>query len=305
MAKKRKIMIIVLSCILALATLAFVALALCEFDFSRIGGGKVKEKTINVIGTYKNIDVNDECADIKVVRSTYSEYRVKGYEKLGLRTEVVGNKETSTLEIIVFDTRKWFEKIFANNNDRVITVYLPANEYDLMKINTVSGDVSIDGNLNVDTIKVSTVSGRVSTNGGAPSLLVSTTSGSVTLQGEGYNSIDVTTVSGGVKATNVKAESASVQTVSGGVVFSAVTAKERILVKTTSGNVDFDYAESGSMTVETVSGRVSAKVAGVSTFDVTTVCGIVKVPSNTVGGGIFKIKTTSGNVNVSYFGTKD
>ena len=282
--------------------LAFTALALCEFDFSRIGGGKAEQKTVNVIGTYKNIDVNDKCADITVVRSEYTDYRVKGYEKLGLKTEVIGNKETSTLEIFVFDTRKWFEKAFANDGDRKITVYLPAKEYDAMKINTVSGDVSIDGKLNIDTVKVNSTSGNVSVKSAVPSLLVSTVSGDIEVYGEGYGSIDLKTTSGDVKLSGAKSNMLTAETTSGDLLLKEVTSKDSIKVKTTSGNVTFDYAQSSSMTVDAVSGNVNAKVAGVSNFDAHTTSGKVIVPTNTVGGGTFKVTTVSGNINISYFG---
>ena len=66
MLENRKLILIILSAILAVAILALIILSLVDFKFSNIGGGKAEEKTVSILNSYSSIEVEEIAGDVTI-----------------------------------------------------------------------------------------------------------------------------------------------------------------------------------------------------------------------------------------------
>ena len=304
MNKTRKTLLIVLSVVLALAVLSFVMLALVGWNFANIGGGKTEEKTVSILNSYSNIEVTEVSADVKIEVSTSGNYRVEGYKRGNMFTEVVGSTTSSTLKVTVEDNRAWYEKIFANLSDLSVTIYVPNSDYELIKVKTVSGDITIEDEIDSETVKLSSVSGDIESYTIASEIYnVSSTSGDVSINGYGQGLVNVETTSGDVTMTEFDAESITAKTVSGELYFHNVMATEDMEGETTSGDIIFKYADAeGSMKFVTTSGNIDGEITNSKNIQTSTVSGRVNVPKTFENESLLSMKTTSGNISVKYYG---
>ena len=117
---------------------------------------------------------------------------------------------------------------------------------------------------------------------------VSTTSGSIKMDGITAKTFDVGAVSGDIKATNLNAADGTGQ----------------IAFTTTSGEIEADMARGGEISFSSVSGGVEGKLPGVTrdySIDSGTVSGENSLPEHLSGGTkILTASTTSGDIQIEF-----
>ncbi len=291
MIKYRKLLLITLSVILALAVLGGIIILIAGLA-SNSGNDKTKPDTISILHYYTTIEIEETAGDVEVVFTSSGNSRIEAYKKGADGEEIFyvntqGNTSTSTLKIFSVDNRKWYQKWFDNTLDLKVTVYLPSQEYKQIKIKTVSGDITINDKFNCETLKLSSVSGDISSKALASETLnVSTTSGDVDIYGDGLGDVNVTTTSGDISFNKVFAHLLYAKSVSGGISF-------------------FDYAQADQMRFETTSGNIAGKIVESKNIRVETTSGNVDVVKSFGGEPLLSMKTVSGNITVKYYGLED
>lgn len=305
MAKTRKILLIVLSCILGIVIVVGVFGAIIGFNFKDIGGGKVEKETTNIIGSYKNIEVSEVAGSVEIVNLKSGSSRVETYKKGKLYVDTIGSPDKETLTIKLVDERKWYEKLFTNDGALKTTVYLSSSELDTIKVKTVSGAISVLGDFDVDIVKLSSTSGSIKCETTAnDSMLVSSTSGDVTIKGVGGDSVSAKTTSGAITLDRITAKTLNAESVSGRIEILNSDVVNKLVAKTTSGKIDFNYADAKEMFFYSDSGSISGKVIKSKKIATNTTSGKVTITDECKyeKGELLALTTTSGRITVEMYG---
>ncbi len=227
---------------------------------------------INVFASNETDQVKIECYD-----SDYAVYHVT-------------LSDSGKLSIIYDETErasKWFDFDWYSEaiEDLEVTVYLPYDILETLKIDTVSGDVRVIGADCKGDVNIGTVSGNIN-------MQSNKISGEITLS----------TVSGVVSLEDTESkDDITVSTVSGNVNFTLIDNTGDISIGTTSGDVRLIDVSGNDFKINTVSGSCKGNIIGDVkdyTIDADSLSGNVNVPRSENGSKNLDIETTSGNIDI-------
>ncbi|MDE6208942.1 MAG: DUF4097 domain-containing protein [Lachnospiraceae bacterium] len=316
MKKNKKIAIFVA---LTLISVGFVvslgAMAVMNFDFTKMNTLNFVTNTYQVDETFSGISVDGAECDVRFVVSGDNQCSVVCNEGDKIYHSVT--VENNTLIIERHDERKWYEHLGLYWADMEIVIYLPQSEFETLYIENLSGDIvipegfsfeaaeiySTSGNVSFqaaadNVLSVKTVSGEIYVNNAEPqNLNIKSTSGDIELSNINSQSITAYTTSGDIEFSNIKCQNITTNTTSGEIEFSKVIANEYINIKSVSGDVELNKCDAGSLWIKTVSGDVSGLLLTEKIFFTDTTSGDVKVP-HSASGGKCEIITTSGDIKL-------
>ena len=337
MKKGTKIaLLIALVCIVLGTVLSLSTLAVIDMDFSRLNTTKYTSDTHIVSESFSSIAVDTLEADICLLPTSDNTCSVV-YPQGDSLTHTV-TVENDTLRVQRVDSRMWYEHIgiFWNpEQDLVITVYLPMQEYASLALESTSGDISVPAQFAFSQADISTTSGdidyRANTNGAlsfsstsgdlvicnltaeqisaqstsgsmelsginTAELKVSSTSGDVELQASAITSVlYATTLSGEIEAEQVTAGRLIVDSTSGDLDLSRVLVSDQMELVSTSGEITLDRCDAKTLQLHSTSGDIFGILLTEKQFVTNTASGTIRVPSS-AGTGTCQISTTSGNI---------
>lgn len=223
------------------------------------------EKAKKVYDCQKNlsdIKINTVSDDIRIVPYEGEEYRVEYYEDNSEGYSIEQSGET--LSIGYYNTKKWYEFINMSFSEKEqwLTVYVPKGYYPTITIDAVSGDISAE-NITLGSLELVTTSGDIETSG-----LICTEFGAKTASGE--------------------------------ISLKDITLEGALDISSTSGDCELDIISAKEIALKTVSGNIEARIAFTANFEFETIDGETELPQSYTNGIPFKIKTTSGDVEVEY-----
>lgn len=282
------------------------------------------EKHETVCSTeFTRIDIHAYAEDVTIFRAEEAQCRVICSESEWLKHTV--SVEGDTLTVRTVDSRKWYEHIGVVSGKPVITLYIPAEVYDL-KVETDTGDVEIRGRSAYSGIDVRTDTGDVrceaETNG---SVSVQTTTGDILwedpedprpLPVAGEMALTVSTghirvcgvsCSGNasVHVSTGKTELEDFTCVSlestgstGRITLKNVIAGNSISIRRSTGDVTFERSDAPEIRVKTDTGDVTGTLRTGKEFLTETDTGKVDVPRY-APGGTCEIQTDTGDIKIT------
>lgn len=300
MRKGMKITIVVaLLCILSGIVVCCGALAAIGSDFSLLNTMKFETNAYEITDSFANIRVDAAEGDIRLLPTQDGTCKVVCSESDKISHTVT--VKDNTLTIIRTDTRKWYERIgiyFGGDREMALTVYVPEQEYENLKLTTVSGGISVPAAFTFTQAELHSTSGDIVF--GARSvgtLKAETTSGDIQLSAATADSISVSSVSGEIEASDITAASLSAASTSGEVELKSVVVTNELSAETVSGEIELEGCDAQTLRLKSVSGNIFGTLLTGKQFTTHTTSGNVNVPASTAQGKC-DITTTSGNIRI-------
>lgn len=299
MKKSKKIALIVSAALIVTGIGIIIgALSSVGLDFNAWNTIEFTSKTHEIQEPFDSINILAAEHHVRIRPSDTDQCKVvcNDSEKLFHKIRV----ENNTLVITREDTRQWYEHIgFFWYDDLSVTVYLPEKEYQKLFIKNVSGDISVEGNLNCTEGEIYNTSGKIYFTGKIKNqLTLKTVSGDISVKGISEAALDVKSTSGDLLLSDVTADSLQLKTTSGDMELSSVAVKGQAQLESVSGEIELEGTDAGSFEIKTVSGNVDGHLLSSKDFEIHTTSGDVRVPDSDKSAGTCKIKTTSGNVKI-------
>jgi hypothetical protein len=317
----KKVWLIAAIVLILVGSLAFVgAMALSGFDFSVLNSQEQVSSTYEFKDTIEKIVADVNTTDIRFLPSEDNACKVVCLEKDKLRHAVYVNEKT--LFINLADTRDWYEHIEFFSSEMKITVYLPADQYFSLEIETDTGDISMEDGVRFsfvaiegDTADVTCLAsvgiafaveldtGDITIDSNIDATLRLST-GTGDIQVKNINTpqeVWIETETGDITLNNAACMKAEIDSETGDVTLTDVVTTDRIRIETDTGDVELDRCDAPLLSIQTSSGDVSGSVLTEKTFFTETSTGRVRVPQ-TNGESICQVKTSTGDIMFSVAG---
>lgn len=309
---KRKITIIVL--IIALATLTTGCFSPKPWFLDLKKTYNVnEEKVLDVSDSnFENIELKLVSDNIRILKSDNSQGKIvlSGSIKSNFTPDIYTQYVGKTLEIR--DSNKTFNNSNYTKNNLDFVLYLPEELYKNLSIDTITGNITIDG-INFKDLKTDNISGSTKINTiESSNLKMNSVSGKIEIYNSSIFSISTDTVSGSNKLENVNTKSFDFKSVSGSL--ESQGNFESFKGDTVSGDIYIDTSMlNDDYMITTVSGDVDLNLSKISDFNFrfNSLSGEIETERNlnfdrihndTVegssgnGGSLINIKTTSGDL---------
>lgn len=294
---KRAFVIIALVFILIGTVVVTATFALSGFDFKKLSTVTFDSRVHQLDGDVNIIDINVK-SDVRIEKSPDRICRVISYESN--RISHLAAVEDGVLKIETEDKTsfyKWWENITVYTDSEWVTLQLPAEKYDSLKIKTLSGDVAIVSDLSYGDVTVNSTSGDIFLTGETDSLSIKSTSGEIDITSLNVNgNADIKTTSGDVEIKSMSADKLQVNSASGDIEVENIKSTGDLSIKTTSGEIELVGCDVGkSILLVSTSGDIGGRLIGEWSFITDTVSGSVSVP-NRNSEKECRVKTTSGDI---------
>ena len=313
----KTVLIIALICLLVGAILVGVGLLfLTPDDAVNSVKDSVYRYTLDETPTQIHISTLNSRVELRPIEG--DEWRVECMDQEKLYHTVELNDGVLTIKQI--DTRAWYDhiSIFNGFQNLSVIVHLPAEVYESLHVQSLSGGIRIQegltftnaalqntsGSINcasfvTGALNAKNTSGSIYINGRVGGdLKVQHVSGSVHVIGGVGGAMNVTGVSGRIEIANATPTRAVVENTSGGIYLENVVCQESCTVTNVSGSIELAGCDAMSFDLKTTSGGIRASLLSAKTFDCHTTSGSVHVPKDG-NGGTFRAKTVSGSIRVT------
>lgn len=302
--------------------MVIVGTALSGIGFTMVGGNlamlstnKYQTKEYIVSENFQNIAFSCCTAKIDLVAADYC--KVVCYEE-GNAPHTV-KVEGDTLEIKVLNKKKWYQYIGINFDTPKIIVYLPQGTYGNLSVSCTTGDTNIPSGYDFNKIDITGKTGQVVCCASAEKdLRVKLTTGSIRLAQvtAGQLALSVSTgdiiisdaqckgdavvnaSTGNTKLTDLTCTNLTSSGTTGDLDMKKVVVSETFSASRTTGDVGLNMCDAAEITITTGTGQVEGTLLSDKVFIANTTTGRVDIPKTTTGGKC-KIRTTTGNINLS------
>ncbi len=315
---KRSLTIIASLLIVVGLAFFFGAFAASGFRFTGLSAEKYETKVYAISETFDNIEINGKETDIFLKLSQDGKASAVCEERDKLSYDVY--VEDATLCIIARDKREWYEQAGTFNKDLSLTLYLPEERYESLKIDGRTGDVEIPGDFSFGAVSIETSTGDViceaSANG---DISAKATTGSVTASKLSAQNLSLSVDTGRVSASGINCEgtvSVSVSTgranledlscselrsdgSTGSIMLKNVVASDGFSIERSTGDVSFDSCDAGEIRVKTSTGDVTGTLRSEKVFITRTSTGSISVPDS-ITGGRCEITTSTGEIDIRF-----
>ena len=254
-------------------------------------------RNYSVSGSFSSISVTDYYADVKLRVSRDGSVSVTTRD-----TEDVTHTVTVTNGTLTISRPEpsLGERIFHDDNEPSVVIYLPAGDYGALTVNTTSGDVESSGQLNFASANLTSTAGDIDITGSVTqSLVCTTTTGDVEVNSPAAGAVQISTNTGDAELTGVSAQSLSIHTNTGDADLERTVAAGAIEISTTTGDIELERSDAASLTLSTTSGDVEGSLLTGKTFSASSTSGRVSVPASTPGAGACNVSTTSGSIRLT------
>ena len=306
---------IILSGALVILSGSVLGMSACASG-GKIGPATYESNTYTVSEKINNIVLNTDTADIEFVLSVDESCKVVCYENKNRKHSVEINN--GTLNISEYEEKKWYEYINFSFNSPKITVFLPAQKYEVLNISEDTGDISISQDLNFKNIDIITDTGDIICYASASERIkIETDTGNIKLKNIDTGSLDLTVSTGCIEVfdskckeditiyvstgetllKNVTCKNLTTDGSTGDISLNSVIASEGWDIKRSTGEVKFDRCDASTILIETSTGEVEGTILSEKIFIAKSSTGDIDVPETT-SGGICKITTSTGDIDV-------
>ena len=264
--------------------------------------------------SFSNIDITTSVADVEFKDSEGDSCKVVCVEKEKVYHTVSVANNTLTIDII--DELTGVEKWNGYTGNFKLTVYLPSNTYDNLKIRIATGDTLIDGYTfnNVD-LESSTGDFTIKNGSVTNDCKLKATTGDINVDNVTVtNSFNVETSTGRqvydhvtcacdmnleastgrISISNSTCVNANIENSTGSKYFNEFVASGHLQLRGSTGDVTFVNSDANTLDIKTSTGDVRGNLLTDKSFQTKSSTGTVRVPSTT--GPLCKIETTTGDI---------
>lgn len=248
------------------------------YAFDRLKGINGFDKTWQIKGNFDDISVTTNTANVTfaISRDGKAQAAYRGNNQKYLSVKTSGGKLTITER----NRLPWFLRFGVNIGKTEVTVFLPKQSYDELKIRTDTGAVVLPSGFRFENAKIETDTGSVI----ADSISVK-------------DDLEVKTDTGSVHLTDIKCEDLSVKTDTGSIHMKNVITSEKMEIKSDTGSVEFERCDAEKINIKTDTGRVKGSFRSEKIFSAKSDTGSISVP-DTVFGGQCVIETDTGSIEI-------
>lgn len=212
------------------------AMAVMDFDFTKLSTQKFEINTYEVNEDFDNIFVNVETAAVTFAPSDEGVCKVECVEDIKVKHSV--KIQDDTLMITVNDSRKWYEYIGINFRTPKVTVYLPKDVYDSLSVETATGNIEIPDIFGFESVAVAgTTSNIVCRAQVLEGIQARTTTGNITVGSSGTETIELSATTGDITVKDTDCKKLTAESSTGRIKLQGVIAKESISAENTTGGV--------------------------------------------------------------------
>lgn len=287
--KKRILPVALLVCLLSFSTL----FASCRILSQKLISADYETYTYPAEGEFTKIEIDTRVTDVTFALAEDGETRVVCEEPEELHHTV--KVEDETLKIALEGTKSWS----FYTKDMTMVVYLPATEYDSLRVENRTGDISIPAGFSFEDLAIEVSTGSVEIVGAsAKKMNLISSTGKISLAKvtcEGTISISVST--GKALLNDVTCKNLNSTGSTGNLELCDVVASESFSLKRSTGNIHFERCDAEAITVETSTGKVVGTLRSDKIFIAKSSTGSVNVPE-TISGGVCKITTSTGRIEI-------
>ena len=309
--KARTIVALVIAVVLIVAggVMLVLGLSYAGTDFEP----KVAEKTYVMDDPFRSIQIETDTCDVVLVK-TDGEFRAVCPDSEKLSCAVIA--EEGVLKVSIVDIRHWTDMIGVFHPETQITVYLPESQYQALRIETDTGDVTVPEDFSfadaeilsntgdvhftaevANLLTVTTTAGDITVFGSSPAVMrVTATTGDIILDEiTGSCEFALCTTTGDVQAQNVDCEVMACTTTTGRIDFYRLIAQGYLGLFTDTGDIELEDCDSAEVTIETDTGDVKGHFLSAKWFLTESDTGDVDVPLGREGGQC-RITTDTGDI---------
>ena len=316
--KENKKLLVIASALLGTGIIVCVtASAMIGFDFKKLSTANYVSNTYKADGTFKNISITADNEDVSFFPSKDGRCSVVCYEDKDQKHNV--RVENGTLIVDRAKNSKSQVKIGFVTESPQVNVYLPEEEYQLLTIDSDTGDVDIPKNFSFDNVSVSldtgnisclaSVNGNVSLKTDTGQISVSEMSTSDMILSSDTGKVDISDVvltgnisitenTGNVTMKNISCKKFASNGDTGDLVMTNVVASDEFDLKRQTGDIKFDGCDAETIYTKTDTGYVKGTLLSEKVFITETDTGNVDVPK-TITGGRCEITTDTGDIKIS------
>jgi len=257
---KKKIVTLLLASVLVVAGIVLFLVGACgfNFDMTQLSVGSHETNTYELQESFRNISVDVDTADVIFVRSQDGKCKVVCKESSQQKHSV--RIADNTLQIRLDDHRHWLDYIL-NLEQLEITVYLPADSYDRIGVDTDTGDVAIPAGFTAKEVAIQTDTGDIL--------------------------LDSQLCSGNI----------ALETDNGDIELRDVVAQGQIRIESDTGDVSFKNCDALRINVETDTGDITGTLRTGKQFRAYSDTGDVEVPLST-GNGSCYLSSETGDISI-------
>ena len=277
-----------------------------------LGSDRVEETEHLITEPFESLTVSDSSAVISINSSWDEQCRVYCSESERLHYDIsvrdgvlnVRREDGGNAQVALFE------------DDLSLQIYLPADHYRTLKVETSSGEINSDGP-DWDQMQLKSSSGDIwlwdivtgaleieSSSGEtylsdvqADSLRIQSVSGIVSVYGGSFGEIGVSSSSGDVSLSSLRAGKTQIRTVSGALWISFAELEE-LQLESSSGDLGLTSTRcSGSLAANTVSGQISLTEMDAAGMELSSSSG--DISGTVLGEWEFRVETSSGTVFTS------
>ena len=301
-----------------LGAIIFVGgLAMLKWDFKSLSILKYDTHAYEPQGDFTEIFVDTSTAHINFVVSDNGKAIVVSYEKE--KANHLVNVENGVLTIKMNDTRKWYHRIEIDFDTAEITVALPKDEYESLKINAGPGKAKIANALTFNSADINLSTGDIYYScESSGDVKLSATTGDISVKGSAYNSLcmDVTTgdieiygincteditldfSTGEIEMKNVTCKRFFAKGTTGDIEMENVIGSDLFSLETNTGDIELIGCDAAELNLKATTGDIYGSLLSEKIFITDTSTGKVDTPRGT-SGGICQITTTTGNIKMT------
>ena len=299
MSKKTKLWLSVASFLMFIGLIIIcVVMFINGWDFTKLSTVNYETITYEINDDFLNISIDTDVAELKIIQSEDDKCSVVCHkiEKVKYDVLVVNGH----LSIKSTDERKWYDYINIFSDDLEVIIYLPNDEYQMLNINTHTGDVEIKKiifetvNINISTgdVKISNVTTR--------SLSIKGSTGDIILCNlDVSDDILLSNSTGDFKLEGILSSKLEMKTSIGDVKLTDVLVTNDLKISGSTSEVVLNSVDAENIYITLSTGDVRGTVLTDKNFITKSTTGKIVVP-DTKNGGTCQITTTTGDIIISY-----
>lgn len=262
--------------------LALTVFAVNHFDVQMFEREALIEKPYTVEEAFSSIDIDTDTASVTLLPATDGVCRVVCVEEADYPYDIEVRNGTLFIEGTAdfYDFTHLFAIHFRTPS---ITLYLPEDTYESLKVTVTTGDVRVDSAFTFENAHIK-----------------STTSDAF-FEADVRDSLSIGVTTGDVTLSHMTCKTASITVTTGDVELTHVTASGKLTVKTTTGDVELERSDAAELDISTTTGDVEGSLLSGKSFDCRTTTGDISYPNNSTGGKC-RIRATTGDIDITVIG---
>ena len=313
----KKLLIVAAVLILAGGILFGGAIDMLKRDFGKLSTDKYQTTEYTPGGSYKDIVIATETAQIQFLPSGDAGTKVVCYEEKTAKHIVT--VENGVLTVRVQNNKKWYDYIGVFFDTPKITIYMPAGEYGDLGIDSDTGAVQIPAEFKFASMDIWESTGKVTSCASVTGTMqIKTSTGDITVEKvsagamelavstgriivrdvscQGDVTVNVSTGKAGL--TNVECRNLKSDGGTGDLSLDNVIAAGVFRIERSTGDIRFAKCDAGEIYIQTDTGDVKGSLLTGKIFIVNTDTGKISVPKTTTGGKC-EITTNTGDVKLN------